>query len=167
MSEYGSRFLNACLRMIPACTELLYKVLFLKLLQLHGLQPLGHQVSQVTLVEQGHVGLTVNPIILKDPCHLVQDLLLHHHQSTCICSFHHWAPLQHEFPKKVGKKRIFLFTWFLFFTSPWSLKTLNRLCSNNSAFQEDRGVSQGFSVELARDRTWWGKGKSIVQDYLQ
>jgi hypothetical protein len=30
--------------------------------------------------------------------------------------------------------------------------SLNRLCSNNSAFQVDRGVSEGFSVELARDR---------------
>ncbi len=41
----------------------------IELLQLHGLQPMGRQVAEVTLVEQGHVGLTVNPIILKDPCH--------------------------------------------------------------------------------------------------
>jgi hypothetical protein len=29
---------------------------------------------------------------------------------------------------------------------------------------ENRGDSEGFSVELARDSTWWGKGKWIVQD---
>jgi hypothetical protein len=67
-----------------------------------------------------------------------------------------------EFQKKIGEKneKRFCFTS----TSPGSLKTLNRLCSNNSAFQVYRGVSEGFSEELARDRTWWGKGTSIVQD---
>ena len=57
-----------------------------------------------------------------------------------------------EFPKKlVGKmQKNFFFTY----ASPGSLKTLNRLCSNNSAFQVDRSVSEGFSAELARDRTW-------------
>ncbi len=52
--------------------------------------------------------------------------------------------------------------YFLSVTGPF--KTLNRLCSNNSDFQVDRGVSEGFSVELARDRTCRGKGTSIVQD---
>jgi hypothetical protein len=28
------------------------------------------------------------------------------------------------------------------------------LKSNNSTFQVDRGVSEGFSAELARDSTW-------------
>jgi hypothetical protein len=57
-----------------------------------------------------------------------------------------------EFKKKLGKKmkKSFFFTS----ASPGSLKTLNRLCSNNSAFQVHRGVSEGFSAELARDRTW-------------
>ena len=58
------------------------------------------------------------------------------------------------------KSLFFILDWFLFFTSPGSLKTLNRLCSNNSAFQEDRGVSQGFSAELDVQQ-------SIVQLYLQ
>jgi hypothetical protein len=48
------------------------------------------------------------------------------------------------------KKKSFFFTS----ASPGSLKTLNRLCSNNSAFQVDRGVSEGFLTELARDSTW-------------
>jgi hypothetical protein len=67
-----------------------------------------------------------------------------------------------EFPnKKVGEKkkknektiRFFHFGIFIFLQVGPS-KTLNRLCSNNSAFQEDRGVSEGFSAELARDITW-------------
>jgi hypothetical protein len=47
--------------------------------------------------------------------------------------------------------------------------TLNRIClsSNSSVFQVDRGVSEGLSAELARESTWWGKGKSIVQHELQ
>jgi hypothetical protein len=59
---------------------------------------------------------------------------------------------QHRVSKKIGgknEKDRFFFTY----DSPGSLKTLNRLCSNNSTFQVDRGVSEGFSVELGRDRT--------------
>jgi hypothetical protein len=59
-----------------------------------------------------------------------------------------------NFFSKKEKNLFFILDWFLFFTSPGSLKTLNRLCSNNSAFQEDRGVPEGFSAELARDSTW-------------
>jgi hypothetical protein len=86
---------------------------------------------------------------------------------------------EHEFGElvntaRVGKKMwgkkmekcLFPFWTGFYFFNPGSLKTLNRLCSNNSVFQEDRGVSEGFSGELARDRTWCGQGTSILQDYL-
>jgi hypothetical protein len=68
------------------------------------------------------------------------------------CSFH----IEHKWEKneKIPFFHFGLVFIFYHFTSPVSLKTLNRLCSNNSAFQEDRGVSEGFSAELARDSTW-------------
>ena len=44
-------------------------------------------------------------------------------------------------PKKIGEKNEF---FFLPLSVPGPL-SLNRLCSNNSAFQVDRGVSEGFS----------------------
>ncbi len=62
------------------------------------------QLAEIILVDHKQVGPTVNPIILKDFCRWTQPVLLQYHQSTCICSFHHWTPLQHEFPKKRGGK---------------------------------------------------------------
>ena len=41
-------------------------------------EPSGHQLNEIILVEQGHVGLTVNPIILKDIYRMMQTLLLEH-----------------------------------------------------------------------------------------
>jgi hypothetical protein len=35
-----------------------------------------------------------------------------------------------------------------------TLRTQPHPSSNNSDFQVDRGVSEGFSAELARDSTW-------------
>jgi hypothetical protein len=61
----------------------------LELLELYGLDPLGHKVAQVILVEQGHTGLTVNSIILKDMYHLMQPLIPEHLQSTCVFPFDH------------------------------------------------------------------------------
>ena len=51
---------------------------------------LGHQLEKIISVEHGHVGLTVNPIILKDLCRLIQSLLLEHRQPTCVFPFHHY-----------------------------------------------------------------------------
>jgi hypothetical protein len=47
-------------------------------------EPSRHQLAKIISVEHGHVGLTVDPIILKDLCRLVQSLLLDHHQPTSI-----------------------------------------------------------------------------------
>ncbi len=106
-----------------------------------------------------------------------QPVLLQHRQPTVFLFLHSWT--QNEFEKKIeglkgpGTGRdpgLAEVSFFLPLSVPGPLrpstvfKTLNRLCSHNSAFQVDRGVSEGFSVELGRDRTWWGKGTSIVQD---
>jgi hypothetical protein len=64
--------------------------------------------------------------------------------------------------KKLGEKMKKAF--FLPLPVPGPLRPSTVFVPNNSAFQVDRGVSEGFSAELARDRTWWGKGTSIVQD---
>ena len=53
----------------------------LELFDIQGLEPSGHQLAEIILVEHGHVGLTVNPIILKDICRLMHPLLLEHRLS--------------------------------------------------------------------------------------
>jgi len=122
-------------------------------------QPSRSQLAEIILVEHKQVGLTVNPIILKDCCRWTQPVLLQHRQPT-VFLFLHFQHLftQLEFQKKRGKNEKIPFfsfwTGFYFLSVTGPFKTLNRLCSNNSAFQVDRGVSEGFSVELARDRTW-------------
>jgi hypothetical protein len=73
------------------------------------------------------------------------------HKHDCVC-VHVW---KYEFPA-------FESHFFTYISLPWTLNRI-RLCWNSSAFQVDRGVSEGLSVELARDSTWWSKGKSIPQ----
>jgi hypothetical protein len=43
-------------------------------------EPSRHQLAKIISVEHGYVGLTVDTIILKDLCRLVQSLLLDHRQ---------------------------------------------------------------------------------------
>ena len=44
--------------------------------ELHHCPRLGLQFAEIILLELGQVGLTANPILLKDICHLMQLLLL-------------------------------------------------------------------------------------------
>ena len=70
------------------------------LLEEEGLE---RQIDEFILVEFGHVGITVNPILFKYMWHLMYPLLLEYRPPTCVCLFHHGSYFQHhlqEFSKK-------------------------------------------------------------------
>jgi hypothetical protein len=56
---------------------------------MQGLEPSGLQFAKIMLLDLGHVGLTANPILLKDICRLMQPFLLEQRTSTSVCVFHH------------------------------------------------------------------------------